>query len=47
MEWYAIFVESGKEETVQKLLKLHFGESFVAIIPKRIIPEKEMEGLLM
>ncbi|MEK4444272.1 MULTISPECIES: antiterminator LoaP [unclassified Niallia] len=40
MEWYAIFVESGKEETVQKLLKLHFGESFVAIIPKRIIPEK-------
>lgn len=40
MKWYAIFVESGKEETVQKLLKLHFGNSIVAIIPKRIVPEK-------
>lgn len=42
MDWYAIFVESGQEEFVQKSLSLHFEESILqSIIPKRILIEKK------
>lgn len=36
MKWYALFVESGKEETVQKFLRLQFDEqALYSIIPKK------------
>ncbi|SFJ69869.1 antiterminator LoaP [Thermoflavimicrobium dichotomicum] len=42
MDWYALFVETGKEEIVQKLLRLYFDEhSLYSVIPKRRIPEKK------
>jgi len=41
MTWYAIFVESGKEELVQTYLELNFKKSdLLSLIPKRKIPEK-------
>ncbi|MCY8910319.1 transcription antiterminator [Bacillus atrophaeus] len=42
MEWYALFVETGKEEVVQQNLKLIFDKTLLDIvIPKRKIPEKK------
>lgn len=42
LKWYAIFVESGKEEVVQKYLRLYFNEqSLKSIVPKRLVPEKK------
>ncbi|MGE7726577.1 antiterminator LoaP [Bacillus cereus] len=42
MNWYALFVENGKEEIVQHFLNLYFDESsFKSIVPKRKIPEKK------
>ncbi|PWU67368.1 antiterminator LoaP [Gracilibacillus dipsosauri] len=41
MDWYALFVESGKEEEVQKNLKLNFDNTILdSVIPKRKIPER-------
>ncbi|WP_139492064.1 antiterminator LoaP [Brevibacillus dissolubilis] len=41
MNWYALFVPTGKEETVQKFLRLHFDEhSLYSLVPKRRVPEK-------
>ncbi|MBH8598733.1 MULTISPECIES: antiterminator LoaP [unclassified Thermoactinomyces] len=43
MNWYALFVETGQEETVKKLLHLHFDESTLsAFVPKRRVPEKKL-----
>ncbi|NEW04621.1 antiterminator LoaP [Paenibacillus sp. SYP-B3998] len=42
MEWYALFVETGKEEVVQKFLQLYFDhQTLLSIVPKRKIPEKK------
>ncbi len=42
MNWYALFVENGKEEVVQKYLRLYFDESVLyALIPRRKVPEKK------
>ncbi|MCX7746941.1 MAG: antiterminator LoaP [Clostridia bacterium] len=42
MEWYALFVESGKEEEVQKWLDFHFDkETLCSLIPKRCLREKK------
>lgn len=36
MDWYALFVETGKEEYIQKWLRFYFDENILyAIIPKR------------
>lgn len=41
MNWYALFIETGKEEIVKKFLRLHFDESILySVVPKRKIPEK-------
>ncbi len=41
MDWYAVFVESGKEEFVQKQLQVHFDDSVLrSIIPKRKLTER-------
>ncbi|PEM85123.1 transcription antiterminator [Bacillus wiedmannii] len=42
MSWYALFVENGKEDVVQKYLRLYFDEhSLYSIVPKRKVPEKK------
>lgn len=40
MNWYALFVETGQEEVVQKYIYYNYGNSMHTIIPKRKIPEK-------
>ncbi|MCX7920823.1 MAG: antiterminator LoaP [Clostridia bacterium] len=41
MEWYAVFVETSKEEDVQKWLEFHFNkESLQSLVPKRKLKEK-------
>lgn len=41
MEWYALFVKTGKEEAVQQWLHFHFEESVLySIVPKRKLIEK-------
>lgn len=41
MYWYALFVETNKEEVVQQYLNKYFVESVLkAIIPKRLVPER-------
>ncbi|WP_186785895.1 antiterminator LoaP [Paenibacillus agilis] len=43
MHWYALFVETGQEETVQRSLKQQFDDSILlSLVPKRKIPEKKM-----
>lgn len=41
MKWYALQVISGKEERVQKLLKLAFDSELSCLIPKRKLYEKK------
>ncbi|MBU8854947.1 antiterminator LoaP [Bacillus sp. FJAT-26377] len=42
MNWYALSVETGKEEIVQKFLRVHFDKSTLhSFSPKRKIPEKK------
>jgi len=42
VEWYVIFVESGKEEKVQKWLDFHFAmETLRHLVPKRKLIEKK------
>ena len=42
MDWYAIFVETGKEEYFQKWLRFYFPESTLhSIVPKRILRERK------
>ncbi len=45
MNWYALFVESGKEDLVSRLL----GEAQIltpinSFIPKKLVPEKKEWG---
>ncbi|SFB07784.1 antiterminator LoaP [Clostridium frigidicarnis] len=40
MYWYALFVQTGKEETVSKHIKMHLEDCITTLIPKRIVPEK-------
>lgn len=41
MEWYALFVETGKEEEVQKWLNFSFNEGTLhTLVPKRKLNEK-------
>lgn len=40
MNWYALFVETDKEETVSKYIKNQLGDCIRTLIPKRMIPEK-------
>lgn len=42
MNWYAIFVETGREEEVQKYIKLLFsGEEIHTLVPKRKLIERK------
>ncbi|CAM4364560.1 antiterminator LoaP [Paenibacillus tarimensis] len=42
MNWYALYVETGKEEAVQKFLRLSFNEQMLySLVPQRKIPEKK------
>ncbi|KJB87178.1 hypothetical protein AZ66_14560 [Paenibacillus sp. E194] len=42
MGWYALFVETGSEDIVQKCLKLQFCQKdLYACVPKRLVPEKK------
>ncbi|MRN51849.1 antiterminator LoaP [Paenibacillus monticola] len=42
VNWYALFVESGKEDLVQKHLHLKFDQyTLRTLVPKRKIPEKQ------
>ncbi|MCR4442389.1 MAG: antiterminator LoaP [Peptococcaceae bacterium] len=46
MEWYVLFVQTGKEEMVQKSLRYFFDESFLQpFVPKRLLPEKRLGKL--
>lgn len=41
MDWYALFVETGKEKVVQDYLRMSFEESVLfSIVPQRKVPEK-------
>ncbi|MBM7616193.1 transcription termination/antitermination NusG family protein [Alkaliphilus hydrothermalis] len=43
MEWYVLFVESGKEEIVKNWLNFYFDkQSLHALIPKRKLVEKTL-----
>lgn len=43
MEWYVLFVQTGKEEKVQKSLHYHFDHSVLnSLVPKRLVPEKRL-----
>lgn len=42
MEWYALFVETGKEEFVKNMIyKLFRGSLFRAVVPKRKLQERK------
>ncbi|MGM1050336.1 MAG: antiterminator LoaP [Bacillota bacterium] len=42
MDWYAIFVKTGKEDLVRRMFQKHFDESVVrAIVPRRKLLEKK------
>ncbi|MGC6590272.1 antiterminator LoaP [Paenibacillus sp. Dod16] len=40
MPWYALFVQTGEEEKVEKLIEKKFDQSIQCLNPKRIVPEK-------
>ncbi|MGG0815632.1 antiterminator LoaP [Paenibacillus alvei] len=41
MGWYALFVETGSEDIVQKCLKLQFCQKdLYSCVPKRLVPER-------
>ena len=43
MEWYAIFVETGREEEVQKFIELLFpDEEIRTLVPKRKLIERKL-----
>ncbi|WP_285106719.1 antiterminator LoaP [Paenibacillus sp. UMB4589-SE434] len=43
LHWYALFVETGQEETVQRSLKQQFDPTILmSLVPKRKVPEKKM-----
>ena len=45
MKWYALFVESGKEEAVQKFLRLQFDEqALYSLKPKTKATERKAGG---
>ena len=44
MPWYALFVETGEEEKVEKFIEKRFGESIQCFNPKRTVLEKR-QGL--
>ncbi|KAF6582996.1 MULTISPECIES: antiterminator LoaP [Paenibacillus] len=47
MPWYALFIENGKEEIVQRFIRMYFTESsLISIVPRRKIPEKK-EGIMV
>mgnify|MGYP001091639040 CR=1 FL=1 len=39
--WYALFVSSGHEEKVKKVLEMTLGEAIEAIVPKRELRERK------
>lgn len=42
MDWYALFVETGKEDVFQSLIRKRFNETEIhAIVPKRKLKEKK------
>nr|WP_162305437.1 antiterminator LoaP [Brevibacillus laterosporus] len=42
MSWYALFVETGKENVVEKILTNHFNQHvFRCLVPKKIVSEKK------
>jgi len=42
MEWYAVFVKTGKEDEVQQWLDFHFdNETLRSLVPKRRLKEKK------
>jgi transcriptional antiterminator NusG len=42
MEWYALFVETGKEEYVRERLKFYFSEAILRpIVPRRNLTERK------
>ncbi|MCZ8522706.1 antiterminator LoaP [Paenibacillus caseinilyticus] len=46
VHWYALFVESGQEDTVQHCLRKEFAESVLtSLVPKRRVPERKL-GLI-
>jgi len=46
MNWYVLFVQTGKEEMVQKSLRYFFDESRLqSFVPKRLLPEKRLGKL--
>lgn len=41
MDWYVLFVQTGKEEMVQKSLRYLFDEATLSpFVPKRLLPER-------
>lgn len=42
MNWYALYVKTGEEETVKKYIARHLSKDIKScIVPKRMIPEKK------
>ncbi|TVX93383.1 antiterminator LoaP [Paenibacillus agilis] len=42
MSWYALFVETGSEDIVQKCLRIQFCQKdLYSCVPKRLVPEKK------
>ncbi|QDX92241.1 antiterminator LoaP [Brevibacillus laterosporus] len=42
VSWYALFVETGKENVVEKILTNHFDQHvFRCLVPKKIVSEKK------
>lgn len=47
MEWYALFVETGKEELIRDWLNLYFHKSVLySIVPKKKVAEKKNGNLV-
>ncbi|SMO91457.1 antiterminator LoaP [Melghirimyces algeriensis] len=41
MGWYALFVETGKEDLVRTMIDKHFDKSIQVIVPKRKLQERK------
>jgi transcriptional antiterminator NusG len=47
MNWYALFVETGKEDLVQTMIRKYFDESAIhAIVPKRKLQERKQGQII-